>query len=380
MPAVMRPRRALAVLLIVAALLAGCGGDDDAAPSAPPTDDADTAEDGASGADAGEPGDPGDPAGPAEDPATDDSTEPAGGSGADGSGPAVPSEGCGSAPHGPVDTQRVDTTSDGVERYYLVTAPEDEEPLPLVVDLHGFTEGADIHVQQSALGAYGLEQGFVTAFPNGTGEPVQWDVSGGESPDLAFIDLVIDEVTAGRCIDTSRIYATGLSMGAFMTSLLACERADRFAAFAPVNGLQLPATCQPSRPVPLLTFHGTSDPILLFNGGIDTSSFTGGEPGPGSSIPPADLDGEGYPATAAGWAELQGCTDPTDAVDGPVVDRTWTCPDGAAMEFVIIEGQGHGWPGSDFARQIEGIVGPTVDGIDANERMWSFFQRHQLPA
>ncbi|HEX7135754.1 MAG TPA: PHB depolymerase family esterase [Iamia sp.] len=362
-----RHLRPVAALLVLVAVLAGCGGDDDTdAADDETTTTVDEATDGA-----------------ADDPAAADAGAGAGaGEEADtgATGPAVPSSGCDSAPHAPVETQRVDTTSGGADRYYLLTAPEDEEPMPLIVDLHGFMEGADVHVQQSALGAYGIDQGFVTAFPHGTGEPVQWDTSGGESADLAFIDAVIDEVAAGRCIDTSRVYATGLSMGAFMTSLLACERADRFAAFAPVNGLQLPEGCQPSRPVPLLTFHGTADPILLFNGGVDTSSFSGGEPGPGATIPPADLDGEGYPATAADWAELQGCTDPVDEAATPVVDRTWTCPDGAAMEFVIIEGQGHGWPGSEFAEQIEAIVGPTVDGVDANERMWEFFQRYQLPA
>jgi len=371
---VMRHRRPVAVLFVLAALLVGCGGDDDGAAdddgaSTTAADDATTAADSDEGADDGA-----DPEG------GDDGEEAEPGAEETGTAPAVPSAGCDTAPHAPVDTERVDTTSGGVDRYYLLTAPEDEEPMPLVIDLHGFTEGADIHVQQSALGAYGIEQGFVTAFPNGTGEPVQWNTDGGETPDLTFIDAVIDEVAAGRCIDTSRVYATGLSMGAFMTSRLACDRADRFAAFAPVNGLRLPEDCQPSRPVPVLTFHGTADPILLFNGGVDTSSFSGGEPGPGASIPPADLDGEGYPATAADWAELQGCTDPADAVDGPVIDRTWTCPDGAAMEFVITEGQGHGWPGSEFAKQIESIVGPTVDGVDANERIWEFFQRYQLPA
>jgi polyhydroxybutyrate depolymerase len=367
MPAVMRHCRPLSVLLVLLVLLAGCGGDDDgdAAESGTSTtaaDDATTA--------------------PADG---DDTGTTTGSDGAeaeedDAIRPAVPSSGCESAPHGPVEVERVDTSAGGVDRYYLLTAPEDEEPLPLVIDLHGFMEGADVHVQQSALGEYGIQEGFVTAFPHGTGEPVQWDTSGGESPDLAFIDQVIDEVSAGRCIDTTRVYATGLSMGAFMTSLLACERADRFAAFAPVNGLQLPEGCQPSRPVPVLTFHGTLDPILLFNGGIDTSSFSGGDPGPGATIPPADLDGEGYPATAAAWADLQGCTDPADEAVPPVVDRTWTCPDGAAMELVIIEGQGHGWPGSEFARAIEDIVGPTVDGVDGNARIWEFFERYQLPA
>lgn len=363
----MRHRRPLAalVLLVLLAVLAGCGGDGDEA----------GADDRASSTTAADEATTDDEAEPEDEPDDEPADEPA-----DGSGPAVPSAGCEGGPQPATDTERVDTSVDDVERYYLLTAPESADPLPLVVDLHGFTEGADIHVQQSALGAHGLEQGFVTVFPHGTGEPVGWEFGDGDSTDLTFIDTVIDEVAAARCIDTSRVYATGLSMGAFMTSLLACERADRFAAFAPVNGLQMPEGCAPSRPVPLITFHGTLDPILLFNGGVDTSSFQGGEPGPGSSIPPADLEGDGYPATAAAWADLQGCTDPVDTAEGPVIDRTWTCPDGAALEFVIIEGQGHGWPGSEFAAAIESIVGPTVEGIDANERIWAFFQQHQLPA
>ncbi|MEO6318273.1 MAG: PHB depolymerase family esterase [Acidimicrobiales bacterium] len=278
--------------------------------------------------------------------------------------------------------ERHDLAVGGEERFYLLTAPEGRDPQPLIVDLHGFMEGAEIHTVQSALGEYGLGQGFVTAFPHGTGDPVRWRVDQTSSPDLAFLDAVLDDVGADRCIDTSRIYATGLSMGAMMTSLLACTRADRFAAFAPVNGLQLPEGCDPGRPIPLLTFHGTADPILLFNGGVDTSSFAGGEPGPGAELPEADLDGEGYPATARDWAALQDCdAEPVDTEDGAtIVDRAWPCPEGAAVEFVIIRGQGHGWPGSEFAKNIAAIVGPSVEGIDANERMWEFFQRYHLPA
>lgn len=357
-------RRTLSALLTLAVLggLAGCGGgDDDASADEPVTSttaDGSTDDGATDGAASGEAADPQ----------------------ATGDGPAVPSSGCDSAPHAPSEGERVDTTSGGAERWYLVTAPEDEEPLPLVVDMHGFMEGAEVHALMSDLGTFGLQQGFVTVFPHGTGDPVQWGV-GLDSPDLDFIDAVVAEVTASRCIDTSRVYATGLSMGAMMTSLLACTRADTFAAFAPVNGIQLPDGCAPARPVPVLAFHGTADPILLFNGGVDTSSFTGGEPGASATIPEeADLDGPGYPATLASWADLQGCTDPVDVEEAPVVDRTWTCPAGAALEFVIVEGQGHGWPGSEFAESIGGITGPQADGVDANTRIWEFFQQHQLPA
>ncbi len=351
-----RLRSPLVAALVAVVLVAACGGDDD-----PSTDE------GAGASSTTEAGSTA-PAPPGAGPAGD--------SEATGSGPAVPSEGCGDH-HAPVTVEEHEIEVDGQTRRYLLTAPEDEESTPLVVDVHGLMEGADVHSQQSGLGEFGIENGFATVFPHGTGEPLSWGVEVG-SPDVAYIDAVVDEVLASRCIDESRVYVTGLSMGAMMTSLLACERADRYAAFAPVNGLRLPEGCAPSRPVPLLAFHGTADPILLFNGGVDTSSFAGGEPGPGATIPEPDLDGEGYPATAQEWAELQGCTDPVDVDEPPVVERTWTCPEGAAMELDVVMGQGHGWPGSPFAAQIESIVGPQVDGVDANERLWEFFQQHQL--
>ncbi|HYI62707.1 MAG TPA: PHB depolymerase family esterase [Acidimicrobiales bacterium] len=274
---------------------------------------------------------------------------------------------------------------EGAARWYLLTAPAGTEPVPLVVDFHGLSEGAEIHSLMSEMGELGLEQGFATAFPNGTGQPVAWEVlaEGVDSPELPYVDALLDDVLAARCIDTSRVYATGLSNGAMMTSMLACTRADRFAAFAPVAGLSTWDGCQPRRPVPILAFHGTADPILYFNGGIgDLSIVTGGEAPESVEVPEADLDGEGYPETARQWAAFNGC-DPEasdEELTEEILDRTWRCPAGAPVELVIVVGGGHSWPGSEFSKQIERIVGPTTDDIAASEAMWEFFQRYQLPA
>ena len=44
------------------------------------------------------------------------------------------------------------------------------------------------------MGELGLTEGFVTAFPNGTGSPVRWSVGdGADSPEPAFVDAVLDE-------------------------------------------------------------------------------------------------------------------------------------------------------------------------------------------
>jgi len=70
------------------------------------------------------------------------------------------------------------------------------------------------------------------------------------------------------CVNEQRVYVTGLSDGAFMTSAVACEYANRVAAVAPVAGIQDIAGCRPARPVPVVTFHGTADPFVAFNGGL----------------------------------------------------------------------------------------------------------------
>ena len=51
-----------------------------------------------------------------------------------------------------------------------------------------------------------------------------------------FISALIDSLTADLNIDTTRVYATGMSNGAFMTYTLGCELSDRIAAIAPVAG------------------------------------------------------------------------------------------------------------------------------------------------
>ncbi len=303
----------------------------------------------------------------------------------------VPSAGCGTSSVREVTGERHEL-ADG--RWYLLSTPADHDgatPLPVVLDFHGLSEGADIHALFSELGPYGQANGFVVVQPNGTGTPVAWNVSSDRTgnPDLVFVDAMLDQLEADLCVDTSRVYATGLSNGAFLSSVIACTMADRVAAVAPVAGLTWPPDCDPARPIPVIAFHGTADPILLFNGGvngaalapvIDPDATT--TSAPPTTPPPIDLDGEGYPATAQRWATADGCTGkPTDTdLTDSVIERTWTCPAASPVEFVIVEGGGHSWPGSTFGPNIEGIVGHTDESISANDLIWKFFQRFSLPA
>ena len=306
-------------------------------------------------------------------------------------GPAVPSAGCGeSVQNGVLEEKQF---LDDSERWFLLTTPDDidqDTPLPLVLDFHGLSEGAEVHARMTELPKYGQEHGFIVVSPQGTGTPVKWAVDPDieANADLQYTQDLLDQLEAELCIDTSRVYSTGLSNGAFMSSVLACTMADRFAAVAPVAGLIRPESCDPSRPVPVLAMHGTADPILLFNGGVGerlNNVLGGGKisdsvPADEKPIPEAALDGLGYPAAANEWALGNGCTgDPVDEdLSASVIERTWDCPPDGVVEFLVIEGGGHTWPGSEFSNKLENIMGPTDMDTNANDLIWQFFQRFQL--
>jgi polyhydroxybutyrate depolymerase len=301
----------------------------------------------------------------------------------------VPSSGCGRQAQSAIADQRVDVAAGGQGRYYLLTAPSAgaSKALPLVINFHGLLEGAQIHSQMSAMGPVAQHDGFVVAFPNGSGNPIHWNVEQNAegAADIAYVKAMVAQIGATRCIDTSRTYAMGLSDGSIFISHLACELPGTFAAYAMVSGLQVEKGCQPPSPQRILAFHGTADPILLFNGGVGSSlnSMLGG-PSTGSTTtttsPPANLTGPGYPANVAKWAGLDGCDSKfTDTkVSAHVIHRVYTCPAPAAVEFFIIEGGGHAWPGSKFSAAISKIVGPTTFEINADAEAWKFFQRFQL--
>jgi polyhydroxybutyrate depolymerase len=275
---------------------------------------------------------------------------------------------------------------DGEERWFLVSTPtahDGSTPLPLVVELHGLAEGAAVAAEMSQLDTVAEREGFVTAYPNGSGSPVRWDQHLDSAPnhDFDFITQLLDTLGDELCIDEARVYATGLSYGAIMSSALGCVMADRFAAIAPVDGIEHPDACDPGRPVPVLAVHGTADPILFFNGGVGDlgAALSGGTLEPPDT--PIDLNGSGYPAAVKAWAESNGCGDATDDdYSEHVIERTYDCEPGAEVRFFIVEGGGHSWPGSAFSKAIANVVGPTTDELDATEEIWSFFAKQALPA
>jgi polyhydroxybutyrate depolymerase len=168
-----------------------------------------------------------------------------------------------------------------------------------------------------------------------------------------------------------------------MTSAVACAYADRVAAVAPVAGLRRPDGCEPSAPVPVVTFHGTEDPFVAFDGGLGAAAARLPAPD-GSGRTLGDLgvgpggDEPSIPALAAAWARGNGCegSPAREQVADDVTRIAFPCPADGDVVLYRVDGGGHTWPGSEFSRGIEAVTGRTTFSIDADDLIWRFFEDH----
>lgn len=263
----------------------------------------------------------------------------------------------------------------GMMRTYRVHLPAGGPPSGLVVNLHAAgSTGAD----QAALTHYdavGDAYGFAVVYPDGI--DYSWaDGRGASVPDrqgvddVGFISALVERLVAENGIPRGRVYVTGLSAGGFMANRLACDRADLFAAVAPVAGtLGTNVGCNPSRPVSVLASYGTADPIVPFNGG--PMSGRGG----GSTV----LSG---PAMVDRWRQIDGCPTPTDEPLPATGDGTEThrivsdgCAGGTSVVFMRVDGGGHTWPGVPEILPVQ-AVGAASRAFDASDASAQFFAAH----
>jgi polyhydroxybutyrate depolymerase len=263
--------------------------------------------------------------------------------------------------------------SSGENREYLLYVPRSYDrsrPTPLVISMHGAGLWGAVQKETSQWNLLADKQRFIVVYPSGLGgKGVRvWRAEPGPglAKDVRFISELIDTLKASYNIDSTRIYANGLSNGGGMSFVLSCTLSDRIAAVGMVAAAQtLPwSWCKDRRAVPMIAFHGTADPEIPYNGG---SSWISPRPFPST------------PQWTANWARRNGCgANPAEStVTADVTRRTYTsCAGDAAVVLYTIQGGGHTWPGGTPLP--EWFVGRTARSINATGLMWSFFSEHPL--
>jgi poly(hydroxyalkanoate) depolymerase family esterase len=289
------------------------------------------------------------------------------------------------------------TGPEGTQHYqlYVPSAYTAGAPVPLVVALHGCTQSADQFRLLSRWDALAEAKGFIVVFPQqdaNSNNQKCWNFfqdahmhrSGGEP---ALLAAVTRSIQGKYSVDPHRIYASGLSAGGAMSSILAATHPDVFAAIGIGSGCEYaagaacagyksadPATAgqqayqemsSRARPIPFIAFEGDADttvPPINADQLVQQWLITN------------DLADDGalnasVPAVPANTAEGQ--------APGGESYTVSTYVDGGGAELAqywLVHGMKHAWSGGDASQPFSDPAGP-----DETAAMYAFFASHPAP-
>jgi len=231
----------------------------------------------------------------------------------------------------------------------LLPTNQGDEPLPLVLSLHGYGADAETQDWYFGLSARIPAYGFALIAPQGTTDSqgnAFWNATdgccnfyGSEVDDYAWLNQLVAE--AREIVDVSGVYVVGYSNGGFMAYRLACEGLEGLVAIASLAGSEYGdrARCDDAPPISVLQIHGDADLDIPYGGTI----------------------GQGYAAEFPGalelldrWVNRAGCDLPAyveaerfdldrtiEGEETSVVRNRESCVDGITIELWTIEGGSH---------------------------------------
>jgi poly(3-hydroxybutyrate) depolymerase len=197
----------------------------------------------------------------------------------------VASPGCGKTIMRPNPKTQQTIDIGGTTRYYLLDVPsnaDNQTPLMLVFALHGY----DMN-NVSVVGLYNFTSRSngkaITVYPQGEGPPpgdtshwgdgVLKSTWNANDANYTFLQTLMADLEDRFCVDTSRVFISGFSMGGFFTNSIACAHSDWFRGFAPVEGGG-PGSCADKNAKPAIIIHqGTADTLVTSTTGEATRDF-----------------------------------------------------------------------------------------------------------
>lgn len=250
---------------------------------------------------------------------------------------------------------------------YVPGSYDENVSAPLVLSFHGFADWPARHAAMTRWNNLAEECRFLVAYPSGTGFPLRWNTRPSPADhwtpemEVAFVDALIDRLMERYNIDSSRVFVNGFSNGGGMTLLLAKTLPQRIAAFGTVATAIFtgPEEIISAKPLRMIFFHGTADPIVPYMGGARVL-FHGSFPN--------------VPQWVGEFARCLGCVETPLHLpaQGAASGIAYTFPgQGDCIHFYTIAGGGHAWPGGLPLPVV--VVGHTTQDIDATRMMWDFF-------
>ncbi|WP_437722825.1 alpha/beta hydrolase family esterase [Sorangium sp. So ce861] len=253
------------------------------------------------------------------------------------------------------DNDRTVTVGD-TTRSYVVRLPASytgASAMPLVLDFHTLGGTSAAEAEASGYRELAEREGFIVAWPQGIDGA--WNIgpcctTSRDVDDVAFARALVQEVQAEACVDVKRVYAVGVANGGGMAYHLACNAADVFAGVAP-SAFDLLAEseqpCQPARPVTEISFRGTADVLVPYEGGAQQAPNG------------ANITFLGAVGTFERWAELNQCTGSPSAEDESGCSTISSCAGGVEVTLCTAQGGGTAWGSAEIG--------------------WATLKRHSLP-
>jgi len=160
----------------------------------------------------------------------------------------------------------------GIQREYLVRTPsQPNETMPVLFFLHGLGDNITRLDREFQFSQIANEFGWAIVVPQARNEGfgTMWNAGlmSSNTDDSGFLMALLDSLGVQYPLDMDSVFFTGFSMGGFMTHRMAIEHGDRITACAPVSGLITHSMANLSAvPVRMLHIHGTSDPVVGYDG------------------------------------------------------------------------------------------------------------------
>lgn len=280
------------------------------------------------------------------------------------------------------EQKTINLNVDGNARSFIIYLPigyNNAGKMPLIFIIHGGSGTPEGMINMANFKSIADRDKVILVYPAGInknwndGRPTTSNYLG--INDVSFFNKMCDYMIANDSVDGTKIYATGISNGGFMSSRLGCELSNRIAAIA-VNAATIEATtiapsCDPGKSVPAIFIHGTTDPLVPFGGGQITAGKTAG----GTIL--------SHFQAIDKWVSINSCNNtpiitdlPDIANDGTTIKQRVYSGGTAGSEvvsYVILNG-GHTWPqGYQYLPEV--IIGKTSQDMNACEVIWSFFKR-----